>query len=370
MIVAGDVLPEQLGAFLMLLRVKEESPEEIAGFVLAAREAMALPSPLPKADLDWSSYAGKRRQLPWFILAALLLARNGMRVFMHGGEGHTPGRVYTSEALARLGIPVAGSFEQAAAHLGQRNFAYMTLDQVSPALGRLINMRPILGLRSAVHTLSRMLNPFAAPAMLQAVFHPGYMNIHQGAALLLGQPHMAVFRGEGGEIEMRPNKPCEVLTVHEGAMAEERWSALLPEPRQAPEAGIGPRPAGGPMARRNHGRVRRGRDLGHACHCAQDDGPRGEPGGCADPRGEHVGAARPRLPRRGGIRGTVLGQGEPQIPIVVSPHPVPLPLGEGTPSQRLRASSLSHGERAGVRGCEANINPALTTRRSLHGGRA
>ncbi len=236
LIVAGDVLPEQLGAFLMLLRVKEESPEEIAGFVLAAREAMALPSPLPKADLDWSSYAGKRRQLPWFILAALLLARNGMRVFMHGGEGHTPGRVYTSEALARLGIPVAGSFEEAAAHLGQRNFAYMTLDHVSPQLGRLINMRPILGLRSAVHTLSRMLNPFAAPAMLQAVFHPGYMNIHQGAALLLGQPHMAVFRGEGGEIERRPNKPCEVLTVHEGALAEERWPALLPEPRQAPEA--------------------------------------------------------------------------------------------------------------------------------------
>ena len=79
-------------------------------------------------------------------------------------------------------------------------------------------------------------NPFAAPAMLQAVFHPGYMNIHQGAALLLGQPHMAVFRGEGGEIERRPNKPCEVLTVHDGAMAEERWPALLPEPRQAPEA--------------------------------------------------------------------------------------------------------------------------------------
>ena len=63
MILAGEVLPEQLGAFLMLLRVKEESPEEIAGFVLAARRAMALPSPLPKAGLDWSSYAGKRRQL-------------------------------------------------------------------------------------------------------------------------------------------------------------------------------------------------------------------------------------------------------------------------------------------------------------------
>ena len=61
------------------------------------------------------------------------------------------------------------------------------------------------------------------------------MEIHQKAALLLGQPHMAVFRGEGGEIERRPNKPCEVLTVHDGVAGEERWPVLLDEPRQAPE---------------------------------------------------------------------------------------------------------------------------------------
>jgi anthranilate phosphoribosyltransferase len=154
---------------------------------------------------------------------------------MHGGEGHTEGRIYTSEVLAHLGIPVAGSFEEAAVHLEQRNFAYMTLEHVSPELGRLLSLRPILGLRSPVHTLGRMLNPFAAPAMLQGIFHPGYMEIHQKAARLLGQPRMAVFRGEGGEIERRPNKPCETLTVQDGTLAEERWGALLPEPRQGAE---------------------------------------------------------------------------------------------------------------------------------------
>ncbi len=234
-ILAGDVLPEQLGAFLMLLRVKEESPEEIAGFVRGARAGMTLPSPLPEVDLDWSSYAGKRRQLPWFVLAAVLLARNGLRVFMHGTEGHTAGRVYTREVFARLGLPLAASFEDAATHIAQRNFAYLPLEYISPELARIIGLRPVLGLRSPVHTLSRMLNPFAAPVMLQGIFHPSYMQIHQKAALLLGQPHMAVFRGEGGEIERRPNKPCEVLTVHDGAMSEERWPALLPEPRQPPQ---------------------------------------------------------------------------------------------------------------------------------------
>jgi len=235
MILAGDVLPEQLGAFLMLLRMKEESPEEIAGFVRAARAAMTLPSQVPKVDLDWSCYAGKRRQLPWYILSALMLARNGTKIFMHGAEGHTAGRVYTREVLESLNIPVAWSFEEAASHLAQRNFAYMPLVAINPILANLFELRSILGLRSPVHTLSRMLNPYAAPVMLQGIFHRGYMAIHQKAALLLKQPHMSVFRGEGGEIERRPNKPCEVLTVHDGAVGEERWPVLLSDPRQVPE---------------------------------------------------------------------------------------------------------------------------------------
>ena len=135
MILAGKVLPEQLGAFLMLLRVKEESPEEIAGFVLAARAAMALPSPLPQADLDWSSYAGKRRQLPWFLLAAQLLARNGVRVFMHGTEGHTAGRVYTREVLARLGIPVASSFERSGRASWPAKFRLLASRSYQPGAG-------------------------------------------------------------------------------------------------------------------------------------------------------------------------------------------------------------------------------------------
>ena len=108
MILEGRVLPEQLGAFLMLLRVKEESPEEIAGFVRAARASLTPPLNAPRVDLDWSSYAGKGRQLPWFLLATLLLAHNGWRVFMHGAEAHTEGRVYTGSALRALGLPGNG----------------------------------------------------------------------------------------------------------------------------------------------------------------------------------------------------------------------------------------------------------------------
>ena len=60
----------------MLLRVKEEGPAEIAGFVRAVRKTLPAPEP-GLVDVDWSSYAGKKRQLPWFLLAALCLAQSG-----------------------------------------------------------------------------------------------------------------------------------------------------------------------------------------------------------------------------------------------------------------------------------------------------
>jgi anthranilate phosphoribosyltransferase len=235
MILRGEVEPEQVGAFLMLMRLKEETPEEIAGFALGARATMNLPDEIPAVDIDWSSYAGKRRQLPWFLLSALLLARNGFKVFMHGTEGHTPGRVYTRECLELLGFPIAASFEEARGHILKNNFAYVPLEVISPRLKDLIGLRPILGLRSPVHSFARMLNPFNAPAMMQGIFHRGFMDVHAGAAQYLGQPAASVFRGEGGEVERRPNKPTEVWTTRgsEGEPLVEFWPRLSKNGHQA-----------------------------------------------------------------------------------------------------------------------------------------
>lgn len=226
MIMLDQVEPIQLGAFLMLMRVKEETEDELAGFVRAARESFQQDHSR-LADLDWSSYAGKRRHLPWFLLSTLLLAENGIKVFMHGAEGHTEGRIYTRNVLNVLGIQEATNLQQAQQQLQDNNFSYLSLEFFCPKLFGMINLRPIMGLRSPVHTLARLLNPFNAPYSLQGIFHPSYRQVHQKAALLLQQPHMAVLKGEGGETERNPDVTCLVQSVHDGQLSDEEWPALF-----------------------------------------------------------------------------------------------------------------------------------------------
>lgn len=227
MIMNDEVEPIQLGAFLMLMRVKEETPEEVAAAVKAIRENLVVPANAPRVDLDWSSYAGKKRILPWYLLATLLMAENGIRIFMHGASGHTAGRIYTKDVLPQLGVPVATSMEEAVRQLEENNFSYIDLEHMNRKLYEIIELRPLLGLRSPVHTIARMLNPFDAENVMQGIFHPGYRPTHQEAGKLLGIPHLSVIKGEGGEIERNPDQELLIQRVVNGEMLDEEWPAMF-----------------------------------------------------------------------------------------------------------------------------------------------
>ncbi len=235
MVLNNQVEPVQLGAFLMLMRVKEETAEELAGFVRAAKDAIQQVPEAIQVDLDWSSYAGKRRHLPWFILSALLLAENGTRVFMHGARGHTQGRLYTQDMLAHLGIEYATSLNQVSQQLQKQKFSFLDLQYFSPVLAKIIDLRSQLGLRSPIHTLVRMINPLYAKYSIHGIFHPGYRSIHQQTSLLLNQTHVAVLKGEGGEIERNPDVLCLVQSVDNGKLSDEQWPALFKRRHRKPD---------------------------------------------------------------------------------------------------------------------------------------
>lgn len=221
LILDGKVEEVQLGAFLMLLRVKEETPEELAGFLDACRKQCddALKD-FPKVHLDWPSYAGKKKHHPWYLLATVLLAGMGIRTLLHGGPAHTPHRVYTDTLLAELGLKVATGVSEAAEHLEQQGLAYLPIDQFCAPLSDLLTLRYYLGLRSPINTLARSLNPARAPLSMQSVFHPAYIALHQGAAELCGDQDLLLFKGEGGELEVRPDARTSITGIRHGEPLE------------------------------------------------------------------------------------------------------------------------------------------------------
>lgn len=231
-ILAGDVEPAQLGAFLLVLRFRGETASELAGFIDAARAAFDAPAhgSGTSADLDWPSYADRHRQQPWFVLAALLLAENGVRVLMHGIKGHAEGYAPTRPALERLGIKPASTLEGAARSVEGTGFAYVGLEALLPSLDRVFDLRPVLGVRTVVNSFTRGINPLGAPAQVQAIVHPPYRTLHRDAAVLLGQPRAAVFKGIGGEVQRNPLKICQIAAAFAGRAHDEDWSPTEPGP--------------------------------------------------------------------------------------------------------------------------------------------
>ncbi len=223
MLLDGQVEDTQLGAFLMLLRHKEESAAELAGFTEAVRQR--LQAPAIAVDLDWPSYAGKKRHLPWHLLAARCLAANGVRILIHGAGAHTAGRLYTEQLLESLGIARCADWAQVALALDRDNLAFIPLGAWMPVLQRMIDLRNVLGLRSPIHSLARILNPLGARCGLQSIFHPGYQAVHRAASSLLGDTAI-VIKGEGGEVEVNPDSALQLNGTRAGQDWDEDWPAL------------------------------------------------------------------------------------------------------------------------------------------------
>jgi len=232
LILDRHVTPEQLGAFLMLMRVKTETAEELAGLAKACRAYIASHNPEAESlsvDLDWPSYAGKRRQLPWFFLAILLLARSGVSILVHGSKGQEPGRIYLEDVLPLFDIPVCNGWEQVDQQLKARRFAYIGLDSFAPYLQQLMGLKKILGLRSPVHSVVRMLNPLNASVSLHGVFHPPYLALHAEAAALLHDASVVVMKGDGGECEVNPDLDCRTVFLRDGQVNAFDWPRRFDE---------------------------------------------------------------------------------------------------------------------------------------------
>ena len=175
----GRVSDLELGGIMLAMRIKGESVDEIAGFLDAAEDAFEkLQAPSSEfAPVVIPSYNGSRNMPNLTPLLALLLARQGVPVLVHGVTAD-PGRITTAEILQQLGLSFAQDVHQAQAGFARREPVFMPIEVLAPRMARLLAMRRILGVRNSTHTLVKIIQPFAGPALrLTSYTHPEYLEM-------------------------------------------------------------------------------------------------------------------------------------------------------------------------------------------------
>ena len=229
----GDAELLQLAVLLMLQRVRCETPEEAAGYIQALRDKIDPQWATVNADLDWPCFAGKKRQPPWLILAAKVLAQHGKRIVLHGYNAVDAIKYQVETACPSLGINIAYSPEEAKQYLDAHNICYLPLESYCSELIPLLNLREKVGLRTPLNTVARSLNPTQAAYAIHGVFHKSYEKLHAQAALLTNEASMIAFKGEGGESEINPRVSTDICGVQniEGELTyiEQEWPTYLNE---------------------------------------------------------------------------------------------------------------------------------------------
>ncbi len=215
----GRVSDLELGAFLIGMRIKGESVSEIAGFMDAAEASFdALHAPAGEfAPVVIPSYNGSRQMPNLTPLLALLLAREGVPVLVHGVTSD-PGRVTTADILHELGIGSLTEPDAVASALAARRPAFMPIASLAPKLDRLLQLRRVLGLRNSTHTLVKILQPFAQPALrLVSYTHPEYLTMltdYFSTAAPASRGDVFLMRGTEGETVANAKRANAVTWFH------------------------------------------------------------------------------------------------------------------------------------------------------------
>ncbi|MDB5793718.1 MAG: ybiB [Noviherbaspirillum sp.] len=216
----GRVSDLEMGGIMLAMRIKGESVDEIAGFLDAAENSfdkLSVPAGV-HAPVVIPSYNGSRQMANLTPLLAMLLAREGVPVLIHGVETD-PGRVTTAEILEQLGVHFAHDRQAAAAQFARREPVFMPIDALAPRLAYLLSLRRILGVRNSTHTLVKIMQPFSGPALrLTSYTHPEYLAMlseYFGTAAPAARGDAFLMRGTEGETVANAKRAQQIEWFHD-----------------------------------------------------------------------------------------------------------------------------------------------------------
>ena len=191
----GSVTDLEIGGFCLAMRIKGETPLEMAGFLDATYQRMQRFPASDKPTVVLPSYNGARKLPVLTPLLALLLAREGLPVLVHGTATESS-RVFTSNVLVALGIAAQEAIEK----IANGEVVFAPTELLCPGLKRLLDVRRAVGLRNPAHSLVKIMNPCLGKALVVSSYtHPEYA-ISMGQTFKLIAANALLLRGTEGEV--------------------------------------------------------------------------------------------------------------------------------------------------------------------------
>ena len=197
----GGVTDLEIGAFCLAMRIKGETPAEMAGFLDATHQRLQLIPAGQRPTVVIPSYNGARKLPVLTPLLALLLAREGLPVLIHGTATESS-RVFTSKVLLALDLPAHTHIKKIAN--GEVMFAPTEL--LCPGLQRLLDVRRVVNLRNSAHSVVKLMNPCVGNSLVVSSYtHPEYA-LSMAATLELMGANALLLRGTEGEAVADPRR--------------------------------------------------------------------------------------------------------------------------------------------------------------------
>ena len=194
-ILDGTVTDLEVGAFCLAMRIKGETPQEMAGFLDALRSRMNLMPDSSAPVVVLPSYNGARKLPLLTPLLALLLVQQGAAVLIHGTPTEDS-RIFVSEVLKALGIHA----QKDPKFIAPGTVEFVPTEVLCPALKRLLDVRRVVGLRNPAHSLVKVMNPCAGKALIVSSYtHPEYA-MSMAQTFELTYTNALLLRGTEGEV--------------------------------------------------------------------------------------------------------------------------------------------------------------------------
>jgi len=218
-VMRGEATPAQIGGFLIALRLKGETADEIAGFAEAMR-AHVVPVRPERADLvDTAGTGGDgAHTLNISTLAGLVVAGAGVPVAKHGNRAASS-RCGSAEVLEALGVAIDDPARMARA-VREVGFGFLYARACHPAMARVAPVRAALGFRTLFNRIGPLTNPMRVRRQLVGVAEPAQLEPMAAALEALGAERVWVVHSEDGLDEISLSAPTRVL-IRGGGVREE-----------------------------------------------------------------------------------------------------------------------------------------------------